>query len=371
MHIQSSVGLLPSSLLSTATQMLTAAGRAMVTLRDRFAAGGHQPSAQQWAAILDLLDHLEASANRDVANAVYVSAIPAGTGKSASIAAFAKALIETPGYELAGMLILCNRVSEVQDMAEVLQPQRSSLCVIVGKAWSKVADLGDHETADGAQIVISTQAALKESLRQTRWFDTATRYHYHGRRRDVVAWDEAIAFNRPVVLGALAVAGLAEAMGAQSDAAALRLIAWAAEMAGGQGGQCEVPDFEGLGVDFRRLETAVTDRDELVAQAKALSVISGGMGWVLRDNPQSAAMVTYHPELPESLMPLVVTDASAAHGVHRVHYNQMAATRPVRWLKEAEKTYHNLTLRIVDTAASRSTYKDKSTKGRDLIEMAV
>jgi hypothetical protein len=44
----------------------------------------------------------------------------------------------------------------------------------------------------------------------------------------------------------------------------------------------------------------------------------------------------------------------------------------VIYLREATKTYSNLTIKIVPTAASRSVYRDRTTtKGRDLIEMAV
>ena len=48
------------------------------------------------------------------------------------------------------------------------------------------------------------------------------------------------------------------------------------------------------------------------------------------------------------------------------------ATRPLVYLREAPKTYRNLTIRLVPTAASRSTYRDTSgNKARNLIEMAV
>jgi hypothetical protein len=40
-------------------------------------------------------------------------------------------------------------------------------------------------------------------------------------------------------------------------------------------------------------------------------------------------------------------------------------------LKEATKTYANLKIRIVDTAASRSIFRDKSTKGVEVIDAAL
>ncbi len=65
----------------------------------------------------------------------------------------------------------------------------------------------------------------------------------------------------------------------------------------------------------------------------------------------------------------MVTDASA-----RVNesYRQMASRVKLAWLKDAEKTYRNMTIRIVPTAASRSVYRDKNGyRGRELIDMAV
>lgn len=128
-----------------------------------------------------------------------------------------------------------------------------------------------------------------------------------------------------------------------------------------------MPDFKAMGVDFAQLEQEVCDRDEVVAQAKALAVISGDQGYVIRQGTNSV-LVRHYPEIPASLMPVVVTDASARVNAS---YAQMATKIPLRWLKDAPKTYRNLTLRIVPTAASRSAYRDpKGFKGRDLIDMA-
>ena len=82
----------------------------------------------------------------------------------------------------------------------------------------------------------------------------------------------------------------------------------------------------------------------------------------------ASSVVTHYPEIPRSLMPVVVTDASAKVNAS---YSQMARSVPVSWLADAPKTYRNLTLRIVPTAASRSVYRDtKANRGRDLLDMA-
>lgn len=348
------------------------ADTAHASLVQLFGEVGHRPSTEQWDAILDLLDCLERAADKALnIHALYVSAIPAGTGKSASLVAFAKALMDAPHYARTGMVITCNRVSEVRDIAKALSGYRSKLCIIVGKANVEVLAMGDHQAADRAQVVVSTQAALKETLRTALSFDHARRFYYLGKRRDVVSWDEALTFSRPVVLDAAVVAGLTKEMGRQSVEASAVLLEWAARMLRAPTGECVVPDFEALGVDFHRLENDASDRDDLAMSAKALGAISADTGWVMR-NGNGSSMVTKVPEIPNSMMPVIVTDASAAVGVHHASYAQMAEKRLIIRLKEATKTYSNMTIRLVNTAASRSTYRDKvNTSGKELIEMAV
>ena len=243
------------------------------------------------------------------------------------------------------------------------------LCVYTSEPT--VNELGRHSSAHSAQVCVSTQAALKQTLKALAGqpFDAAARFHYRSRRRAVICWDESFAFNRPVTLDADTVVGLAKAMRRQSDEAANALMSWAAELAKAGDGLQRIPDFGELDVDFYRLEEEVADRDDLVAQAKGLAIMSGGRGYAMRGDFACPTLITHYPELPPSLMPLIVTDASA-----RVNksYKQMAHTVPVRWMRQAHKTYHNMTIRIVPTAASRSVYRDrKSFRGRELIDMAV
>ena len=359
---------------STQTRALSLADAAQHSLRDTFASANHAPSGEQWAAISDLLEHLERAADDKLSPAVYLSAIPAGTGKSTSLAAFANALMADPSRADVGMLITCNRVSEVADMARDLQRHRDKLCVVVSadhRDGTETLALADHQEAATAQVVVSTQAALKASLKGDVQFDDASRFHYLGRRRAVVCWDEAISFNRPVVLDPDAALALVKALGAQSRVAAIALKTWSLALETAPDGQCDVPDFAALGIDFRRLEGDTETEDNLSAQARMLAVVSGGTAYVMRDL-NGATLISHVPELPSSLMPVIVTDASAARGVHHASYEQMANNRPVVWLKEAGKTYRSMKLRLVPIAASRSAYREQAgTKARDLVNMAV
>ena len=344
------------------------ADTAYADLTTAFAAYGHAPSEHQRAAIRDLLAHLDQVANDQLDRALYVSAIPAGTGKSQSLAAFARALMDSPDHDDVGMVIFVNRIEEAQEMARAIGEQyHHKLCIYT--SHTETNTLGAHATADRAQVCVSTQAALKLTLKalQGAPFGAACRFHFRGARRAVVCWDESFAFSRPVTLDADSVGWLSGAMRRQSSNAATALKRWTVDLDECQGGVVSVPDFEGMGIDFTRLEQEVGDKDEVVAQAKALAVISGDQGYVTRQGANSI-LVTHYPEIPASLMPVVVTDASARVNAS---YRQMAAKVPLRWLKDAPKTYRNLALRIAPTAASRSAYRDpKSFRGRDLIDMA-
>lgn len=358
---------------------------AFATLSMRFDKWGHVPSNAQWAAIRDLLEHLERVANNHAEHAVYLSAIPAGTGKSASLIAFAEALMDSVPHRHVGMLVAVNRVAEVFDFAKELQPYRDRVCVIIGSDRAIIEDegvtrdvrlMGAHQEANAAQLVITTQAALKASLKAAKRatgsddFSHLDRYHFRGQRRQVVTWDEAVSFNRPVAINTYQTGAIANAVSRQSAEAANELYAWLGSVGKAPQGLIDVPDFTAYGVNFSRLEEDVGHDDEQAAQAHALSVLSGGKAFVVKD--KSSAMVSYVPELPDSVLPLTVTDASAAVGVRHGAYEQMAKTKRIIRLKEAPKTYCNLTIRIVPTAASRSVYRDRTKKdGRKLIEMAV
>jgi hypothetical protein len=342
---------------------------AYTRLADAFALYGHHPSDAQWAAIRDLLDHLERAANGDLTPALYLSAIPAGTGKSTAIAAFAATLMDNPAYADVGVLIMVNRVTEAQDMAKALSPYGNRLCVYT--ADDDVRALGDHAEADGAQVCVSTQAALKATIKALDGapFHTASRFHYRGARRAVICWDESFAFNRPVTLDGDATTGLVKVLRRQSDSAANALLRWTLTLAEGSDGLHDVPNFAAMGVDLRRLEDDAGEDDNLVAQARALAIMSGGQGYATRGDFNTPTLITHYPEIPADLMPLIVTDASARVNAS---YAQMAGKVPLVWLQDAPKTYRNMSIRIVPAAASRSVYRNrKTTQGKELIDMAV
>ena len=276
------------------------ASAARVSMEATFAAGEHSPSPGQWLAIEDYLRCAERAANGDLSPAVYVSAIPAGTGKSVAVAAFAASVVASPAHGHVGVLIAVNRLAEARDMADSLASVRAAVWVEVGKAAKNdLEPLGGAVDANAAQIVVTTQESLKGALRLTGSFARVTRYHFDGRRRQVVLWDEAVAFNRPVVLNGDAVGNLAGAMRSQSPEAATALKQFALDLDQAPPGACPVPDFGKLGVDWAQLEADARSDDE-ATQARALSVIAGECGHVIRTNAKATSLVTYVPNFQQA-----------------------------------------------------------------------
>lgn len=344
-------------------------------LRASFEGFGHQPAPLQWEAIRDLLDHLMQAADGTLPPAVYLSTLPAGTGKSTTLQGFAGGLCNRPEYAHVGMLIACHRIEEVRAMAEALKGHRKSLCVIIGKgaANEEVIALGGQKSANDAQIVLTTQAFLTRALQGQKSFEEAHQYHYQGQKRAVVCWDEAFAFNHPVVIDGDAISSLTTAIRKQSDAAATALKRWVVAMddALKEPALVTVPDFEELGLDFSRLEEEVSETADL-PQAIALRALSGGKGWLIPGTFGAAALVTHYREIPHSIMPIFVTDASGAPEVHGCAYDQIGNELNVVKLKSFDKNYSNLSIVIVPIASSRDTYFNlNTTKGKDRIELAV
>lgn len=349
--------------------MLSLAATARLSMQETFSQGAHAPNANQWSAIDDYLRCAERAAHGDLSRSVYVSAIPAGTGKSVAVAAISTAIVGSERHRHVAVLIAVNRLSELCDMADALIGIHSSLWIEVGLASrTELQPMGGAADADTAQVILTTHESLRGAVRHCGDFNQVSKYYFNGRRRQVVLWDEQISMNRPVVLDGDSVGALARGMRAQSEEAARAVKQFALDLDAAPVGACRVPDFSRLGIDWDQLE-ADARTDEEASQARALSIIAGESGHVMRTNARATSLVTYVPELPPSLMPILVTDASAAKGVHHGAYSQMATTLPVVHLKEAFKSYRNLTLRIVPIAASRSAYRAKG--GKALIDLLV
>ena len=177
--------------------------RAFERVQAQFQTFGHVPSAEQLVAIRDLLDHLELAADGNLPSnsKAYVSSIPPGTGKSVSIATFANVLLEDRTRDSVGVLILVSRIAEAHDMATQFEAHKARLCVATSD--DEVNNLGSipKEDVKTAQLCVTTQEALRRAVRKAGRDVSKVECMFFGpARRRVVAWDEALSFQRPVVM---------------------------------------------------------------------------------------------------------------------------------------------------------------------------
>ena len=350
----------------------TIAGVALADVQARFAAFNPptRPSQEQWLAIASLLECLQAATDTgtDLEPALYLSPIPCGVGKSQTIAAFARTLAAAPDMDDVGMLILVNRINEARDTATELQACRSKLCVLTSD--SELNALGDHKVADQAQICVATQESLRIAMKHRHdCFADCETFTYRWSPRAVRVWDESFRFNRPVTVDSdtlLAPCKALQALRQVSAKAALKV--WSAELDkltieqnAPRVRETTAPDLRALGVDFDALEAKMDD-DDGVHLCQALALVSGNKVSVTRGSFSAATVITHYPEIPRSLMPLIITDASA---LVNTAYKQMAAKgTPLVWLKDAGKTYVNMVVRLVSEAASRSQYRKTETRAK-------
>ena len=256
------------------------------------------------------------------------------------------------------MLILVGRIKEAEDMAEAMAAYRDRLCVLTSDF--RVNSMGDHRTTDEAQVVVTTQEKLRRAVKAAKAGRPDERFNYLGERRAVISWDEAMSFNRPVVLDPTKVAGLIDPMLAREAAEGTGKWGSASDCLYGwvkscielsSGATTALPDLTGF-ITLDDLEGAVGSDERLARVVQDLRVVNGESAKVLRSGDR-AVVVTHFPEIPREILPVIVTDASAEVNVS---YRMMRQRDIVRDLKPASKSYARMTIRVVPMTASRSAF---------------
>ena len=121
-----------------------------------------------------------------------------------------------------------------------------------------------------------------------------------------------------------------------------------------------------LGIEYDELEEALEADERLTPIAVALRTVDGDEVKIRRQGAASV-IVTHYPEIPPAIMPVIVTDASAKVNASYVKMRQKGV---IEWLKDAPKSYSNMTIRVVPMAASRSTFREKPAQAKELLDMA-
>lgn len=112
----------------------------------------------------------------------------------------------------------------------------------------------------------------------------------------------------------------------------------------------EIPEFAD-GYDFQDVQSTLTSSD----RAKAIDALgdlwrlSGRPARIVRDGDSGNTLVQYEAHLPEDMLPMLVLDASAR--VRKTYKLQARYTNSVAWLRETNKKYERVTIRVKEAGA--------------------
>ena len=343
------------------------AANTMAALGQDFAAWGHHPSAEHMDALSDIARTLGDMADGCCDEAVYLSAVDCGVGKSQTVAHFARALVVSPAHKDVGMVICVGRLDEVEAMVAELALPQITVGVLTGDASLNALGALDPNSA---QVLVTTQQRIELACRQGRAFSELSGMHYHGAVRQVRAWDEAWLPGAVITLAADDILLLPRLVRRISPLLADALPLFAMTLRDVKDGALiDVPDFAatcGVSLDDV-LATAAgargSLRDDQQLAATALRMLSGRPARVRHDGPCGNAMLTYHDTLPDDLKPLLVLDASGR--VRQTYAFIEQRRRSLIRLGETVKDYSPLTIHTWRVSGSKSGWAEH---GPDLVE---
>ncbi|MBE7158426.1 MAG: hypothetical protein INR62_08345, partial [Rhodospirillales bacterium] len=338
---------------------------ATTTLRDlraTFAAGGHNPSPEHFAALADIAATLEAMAEGHAAPKVYLSALDPGVGKTETLVHFLRVLLRSHAHHSAGVLVCVGRIDEAKDIAGKLAEFRSSVAVVTSD--EKANALGGAYAPDSAQVLITTQQRIELTANGRRFTDLRP-FYYRGGPRMVRVWDEAWLPGRPVTLNRDDILSLLKPIRAPYSTLAEKLEDLSdAIRRTADGDAVAVPDFEAtcglslydvlnhLGGKWGRA------RDDHQTALMALLAVNGRITRVRRDGKTGNAMLTFRDTLPADLAPLLVLDASAR--VRQTYRDIEEHRGGVVRLRSAVKDYSPLTFHVWRTSGSKSGFANNA-----------
>jgi hypothetical protein len=326
-------------------------------LAARFEECNHTPSPEQWDALRELAETLQAMADGTVARRFFLSSLDPGVGKSQTLIAFVDALLASPAHQHVGVLLCVSRLSEVERMVRDISISSAMLAVRTSDA--KLNALGTAEE-NAAHVVITTQQMMERRLAE-RTFSTAGLFPFQGKPRAVRIWDEAFLPGQPITLAADSIAFVLQRLAALSPDLRRDVGAIFKEVdALPSGATYVVPDFAdkyqnvSLNDALALAEVRGSPREDERMALSSLWFISGKRVSIRRDGAYGGAIIDYRETLPEDLAPMVILDAS---GRVRSTYRDMEGGRGslVR-LRSAPKSYGPLTIHTWLTGGGKSAF---------------
>lgn len=332
----------------------------------------HNPSVAQWHALADVVSTLDALVHRSTDPKVLVTSLDPGIGKTTSLISYLDVFLAQDGepYESCGVLVAMNTLDEVGRFVREVGIPKADLAV-----WTSRDDLNAFGRPDreNARVLITTHERVGIELKEGELW-TAERLYYKDAPRRLRVWDEAYLPGHPISLNVDDVLSVLKALRSVSNDLRnrVKLVFDGLEQLP-DGSVAQIPDYlseyEVTRNDLLDVALSTDPRDELSrklsdAQSEILmgiALVSGKRVKVRVDGKYGHASVDYHDTMPTDLAPILVMDASSRHGV-RVAYDDMEHSRKlVKRLRQAPKSYRNLTLHVWRRGGGKASWKDRET----------
>ncbi len=335
----------------------------MAALRSTFAQRGTAPSEEHWFALECVCRTLEGMAEGTARDAVYLSSIDCGAGKSSATIAFAHSLANSPDprHLDVGMLICVSRKREAEGMAAELAAAGADNVVVLTEDTKQLVT---QRQVNLAQTLITTQQRIDQALEKDlsawsgrRRFADLDAFHYRGEPRQVRVHDEAFLPGVAITLkeDALhAIMGAARAL-SRDFRQALSDLVRAIEDAP-HDALLSIPDWSTYsGVSAYSLLRRLAEEDarkgawkgrddsvraDLQTAIRSLFFLSGKPARVHKSNMGRTA-IQFRDTVPDDMTPLLVLDAS---GRVRQTYRDMVKHRGMIELPRAVKDYTPLSI---------------------------
>ncbi|MBU4277348.1 MAG: hypothetical protein KKC30_11450 [Proteobacteria bacterium] len=357
------VKLRKETLLHEATTFLGSLGAltrsTIKALQETFCRLGHRPSQSMWAALVDVASTLEAMANEACPPLYYLSSLDPGVGKTQTVIHFIKVLMASQDHRGVGVLMCVSRLDEVRTILGELDLAKEMVAV-----FTSDKDLNALGTSHirSARVLLTTQQMVEARTRNKPLSDV-DQFHHHGRPRQVRIWDETILPGQTITLGRYDIASLLNPLTGVSPALVSDLEALFTDLRDVESGSIyPVPDFAGKHeVDLPAvLEVLQGGNHGDQAVAESLWFLSGKAASVCRDGVRGSTVLSYRETLPADLPPVLVLDASGR--VRGTYPEWEAGRRNLVRLREAPKSYDNLTVNVWPIGGGKSAFRRNGNK---------
>ncbi|MGM4895938.1 hypothetical protein [Tardiphaga sp. 839_C3_N1_4] len=339
-------------------------------LRADFLTKSHRPSDLMWNAISDIVSTVELMADGMAADAIHLSSLDPGVGKTQSIVQFLPVLLSSERHKHVSAIICAGRLRQIEDV--IRDARRAGLNdddFAVFTSDEELNALGrGRERRQEARVLFTTHSMVMRHCETAGSFTEADDFHYRGQPRQVRVWDEAITPGLAVTLSRIDITSLIKPVFTLNPDLGNRLSRLFEDLGGmTDQDQFVVPDLETeYGVDLNSLERLFRNSPDGLKAANSLWLLSGKMVTVRDEGLQGNAILDYHETLPEGLAPLLVLDASSRRAV-RETYNVWDEKRGgIIRLREAPKDYSPLTIHHWDKSGGKTAFKDP-TQGARLV----